>query len=144
MEEKKIQHYDCFFDRELSKSNLKPFDLEAAKAGKPVCTRDGRKARIICFDAGVGEYPVLALVESIENPGSESLYCYSHEGKYRKSSIGELDLVMSLEKHEGWINIYPGANGKVACSNPYKTKEEALKNSKCSNVIDTVRIEWHE
>lgn len=30
--------------------NLKPFDLETAKAGKPVCTRDGRKARIICFD----------------------------------------------------------------------------------------------
>lgn len=30
--------------------NLKPFDLEAAKAGKPVCTRDGRKARILCFD----------------------------------------------------------------------------------------------
>ena len=32
-------------------SNLKPFDFEAAKAGKPVCTRDGRKVRIICFDA---------------------------------------------------------------------------------------------
>ena len=30
--------------------NLKPFDLKAAKSGKPVCTRDGRKARIICFD----------------------------------------------------------------------------------------------
>lgn len=29
---------------------LKPFDLEAAKQGKPVCTRDGRKARIVCFD----------------------------------------------------------------------------------------------
>lgn len=25
MEEKKIQHYDCFFDREPSKSNLKPY-----------------------------------------------------------------------------------------------------------------------
>lgn len=29
--------------------NLKEFDLEAAKSGKPVCTRDGRKARIICL-----------------------------------------------------------------------------------------------
>ena len=36
---------------EEKKLNLKEFDLEAAKAGKPVCTRDGRKARIICFDA---------------------------------------------------------------------------------------------
>lgn len=37
-------------DMEEKKLNLKPFDLEAAKAGKPVCTRDGRKARIISFD----------------------------------------------------------------------------------------------
>lgn len=29
---------------------FKPFDLKKAKKGKPVCTRDGRKARIICFD----------------------------------------------------------------------------------------------
>ena len=36
--------------------NLKPFDLEAAKAGKPVCTRDGRKVRIICFDRINGDY----------------------------------------------------------------------------------------
>ena len=29
---------------------LKPFDLEAAKAGAKVITRDGRPVRIICFD----------------------------------------------------------------------------------------------
>lgn len=43
------------------KLNLKPFDLEAAKAGKPVCTRDGRKARIICFDAKCNK-PIVALI----------------------------------------------------------------------------------
>lgn len=37
-------------DMEEKKLNFKPFDLEAAKAGKPVCTRDGRKVRIISFD----------------------------------------------------------------------------------------------
>lgn len=37
---------ECLFGE--NKLNLKPFDLEAAKAGKPVCTRDGRKATI-CF-----------------------------------------------------------------------------------------------
>ena len=30
---------------------MKPFDLEKAKAGSPVCTRSGEKVRIICFDA---------------------------------------------------------------------------------------------
>lgn len=69
--------------KEQENNKYKPFNLEEAKAGKPVCTRDGHKARIICFDAGMGEYPVIALVESIENPGSESLYSYSHEGRYR-------------------------------------------------------------
>ena len=49
MEEKKIQHYDCFFDEKPSKLKLKPFDLKAAKQGKPVCTRDGRQARIIAL-----------------------------------------------------------------------------------------------
>lgn len=31
-------------------TNLRPFDLEAAKAGAPVITRDGRPARIVCWD----------------------------------------------------------------------------------------------
>ena len=31
-------------DMEEKKLNLKPFDLEAAKAGKSVCTRDGTYA----------------------------------------------------------------------------------------------------
>lgn len=126
-------------------NKFKPFNLEQAKAGKPVCTRDGHKARIICFDAKISDnYPIIALVESIENPGSESLYSYSHEGGYRESSISELDLVMISEKKEGWINIYSCVDGNVTCSNPYETKEEAIKNSALSVIIDTIRIEWYE
>ena len=37
-------------DMEEKKLNLKPFDIQKAGEGKPVFTRDGRKARIICFD----------------------------------------------------------------------------------------------
>ena len=62
---------------------LKPFDLEAAKAGKPVCTRDGRKARIISFDRkflfkGVS-YPIIALVE--DTAKEETVYGYNEKGK---------------------------------------------------------------
>ena len=46
---------------------MKPFDLELAKKGHPVCTRDGRDARIICYDAKTGEYPIIALVYYAEN-----------------------------------------------------------------------------
>lgn len=48
-------------DMKEKKLNLRPFDLEAAKAGKPVYTRDGRKVRIICFDAKCIK-PIVALI----------------------------------------------------------------------------------
>lgn len=41
---------------------MKPFDLEEAKAGKPVCTRDGRKVEIISFEHPIKGYPILAKV----------------------------------------------------------------------------------
>ena len=48
-----------------NKNNLKPFSLELAKQGKPFCTRDGRKARIMkkttiyeCNDTKVATVPV--------------------------------------------------------------------------------------
>lgn len=98
--------------------NLKPFDLEAAKAGKPVCTRDGRKARIICFDSkNDPRRPIVALVEHNDN---ELLYEYTIEGKERFSHIsttGTSDLMMLPEKKEGWI--------VVRRSDIYENEEEA-------------------
>ena len=44
--------------------HLKPFNLEEAKAGKPICTRDGRKARIICYDKKGDSDPIIALIEN--------------------------------------------------------------------------------
>ena len=64
---------------EEKKLNLKPFDLEAAKAGKPVCTRDGRKARIICFNAK-RDAPIIALVTT--NYGKEIAFDYSWKIHY--------------------------------------------------------------
>lgn len=58
-------------------SGLKPFDLNAAKAGKPVCTRDGRKARIICFNTKtLCDYPIIALVENADNSIYEAAYSF--------------------------------------------------------------------
>ena len=58
---------------------MKRFNLEAAKQGKPVCTKDGKKARIICFDKK-GDYPIVALVESKD--GKEQLQDYKINGVY--------------------------------------------------------------
>lgn len=59
-------------------NSMKNFDLAAAKAGAPVCTRDGRSARIICTDCR-GVDSVLALVDY---GASESLKGYRPTGNY--------------------------------------------------------------
>ena len=43
---------------------MKEFDLEKAKAGHPVCTRDGHEARILCFDR-IEHHPIVGLVKRL-------------------------------------------------------------------------------
>lgn len=124
---------------EEKKLNLKPFDFEAAKAGKPVCTRDGRKVRIICFDTiNKGNYPIIAL---LEDKGCEAIFYYNKDGKCNVGT--ERDLMMLPEKKEGWINIYKDFEDTVCCA--YLTKEDALKNRSIEyGYITTIKIEWEE
>lgn len=80
-------------------NKYKPFNLEEAKAGKPICTRVGHKARIICFDAKtLCDYPIIALVENAGNSIYEAICSFSNEGEYRKGNIHNLDLVMPIER----------------------------------------------
>ena len=131
-------------DMEEKKLNLKPFDIQKARAGKPVCTRDGRKARIICFDAK-GEKPIIAL---IANGNSEDVNYYYITGKVRfLDKEDENDLMMLPEKKEGWVNVRrlnsPGDNDFPYVGTLYPTKEEAITNANL-NVIDTIKINWSE
>lgn len=128
-------------DMEEKKLNFKPFDLEAAKAGKPVCTRDGRKARIICFDRkflfnGVS-YPIIALIENTDK--EEIIYGYNEEGKViiEHDTPYKDDLMMLPEKKEGWIIIHKEA---------IYDKETAEKIAKetTADVIRIQKIEWEE
>lgn len=119
----------------LNKQRMKPFDLEAAKAGKPVCTRDGRKARIICFDAK-GDKPIIALVEMgvAETPNN-----YPIDGKAIPTKETPCDLMMLPEKKEGWVNVYKSKD------TIFKSEKEAKSHSDdFENYIATVKIEWEE
>ena len=138
MEEKKIQHYDCFFDGKSSKSNLKPFDLKAAKAGKPVCTRDGAKARIICFDAK-SDAPIIALITA--DDGTEITFDYLSDGTFFNSENPDNDLMMLPEKKEGWVNVYKGG---LLDTKSYPTKKEALDKAGPRDYVDTIKISWEE
>ena len=128
-------------------SNLKPFDLEAAKAGKLVCTRDGRKARIISFDRHGEDCPIIALVVDSKNAECEEVIDYTLDGICNENIINhnKYDLMMFTRKKEGWLNIY-GEEKERYCSNViYSSKEEALNISKqLEEHITTIKIEWEE
>lgn len=129
-------------EENMNKQRMKPFNLEAAKAGKPVCKRDGRKARIICFDYNgeTGDYPIVALVHYNKgNKCYERVLKYTSDGlfnKYRDCQHDD-DLMMLPEKKEGWVNVYKDS--------VYDTKDEALiGRSESRGYIDTIKISLEE
>lgn len=79
---------------------MKDFDLDAAKRGAAVCTRSGRKVRILCYDKK-GESPIVAVVD-FEN--HENQYEYDENGMSPYLTQQWLTLVMRdddyLEKLE--------------------------------------------
>ena len=98
---------------EEKKLNLKPFDIQKAREGKPVCTRDGRKARIVCFDRkGYNMFPIVALI--MNGDRESDIYTYRPNGTWDNSgNESDKDLMMLPEKKEGWVNIYKSTMGHI-------------------------------
>ena len=113
---------------EKIEKNLKPFDLETAKAGKPVCTRDGRKARIISCSLRNKNFPIAAIVEDEE----ENVYQFEANGVCDEHDEN-LDLMMLPEKRSGWINVKKDAG-------LFKSREEAERN--CTEDYVPVMVEF--
>lgn len=84
-------------------SNFKPFDLEKAKAGHPVVTREGRKARIVCTDFNNSdEFSILSLIS--RDDGYEVPNFSYKDGKSAISD--DHDLLMAPVKKTYHIIIY--------------------------------------
>ena len=123
---------------------LKPFDIDLAKAGKPVCTRDGRKARIICFDVKDDRFPLVAVIK--DDKGIECVLSYTNKGNfYYAGAKDNNDLMMLPEKKEGWVNVYNDC-GTYHSKYIYKTEKEAVSQvgTLNTNYVATVKIEWEE
>lgn len=58
---------------------MKKFDLEAAKRGAAVCTRDGKQARIVCLDADNPLFSIVAMVRDSAS-GKETPQSYRDDG----------------------------------------------------------------
>lgn len=126
---------------------MKEFDLEKAKAGHPVCTRDGHEARILCFDRE-GQYPIVALVK---DAGNETIFSYNNMGRFSNDGRGYLyDLFMKSAKQKRWINLYKDKDERLFPGlNLFESEKEAkdrMESGEKSNRLyyKTVKIEWEE
>lgn len=126
-------------DMKEKKLNLKEFNLEEAKAGKPVCTRDGRKARIICFDLNNKNFPIVAIINC---DTEENAYQYDIDGICDEHD-NNLNLMMFPEKKEGWVNLCKNNYGDTLVVGVFPNREEAVSNCPPSYLC-TIKIEWEE
>ena len=126
---------------EYNYNNLKPFDLEAAKQGKPVCTRDGRKARILCFDRFCcDEISTIVACVLSKDGKDENVIIYSSDGFMADKQHPNAEDLMMLPRKEGWVNIY-------SLNTCYSSKEEAEANIDQDyehEYVRTVKINWEE
>ena len=122
------------YEEEVEKEDLKTFSLEAAKAGKPVCTKSGKKVRIVCFDK-VGAYPVIALVQE---ESIETCHFYSQDGKSADCGDG-YDLIMLCEKRKGYINVYSSI-----IHDTLENADNVRKRINKSDYLYTLEVEWEE
>lgn len=120
---------------------MKPFDIELAKAGHRVCTREGNPVKIICFDRNLDKYPIMALVDR-----NNYEYCqeYTIHGGVCDVECGD-DLCMVTVKKEGWINLYH--NGEKVYTNSsivHSSEKDAVECRLRGAYMCTVKIEWDE
>ena len=110
---------------------MKQFNLQQAKAGAPVCTREGKDVRIVCFDAKRGNEPIIALIQ--ERNGCESIIHYTIEGTDPRSGIDKYgtdvyrknDLFMKSTTQKFYTNIYLMPDGKKRTVGMYESPDEA-------------------
>ena len=89
---------------------MKPFDIEKAKAGEAVCTRDGRDVRILCYDMKNETHSIVGLVMTDSREHQES---FTLRGEYESHDpAGHLDLFMKDKEVTEWLFIIENNEGE--------------------------------
>lgn len=101
-------------------TTLIPFDFEAAKRGEPVVTRDGKRARIVCWDMK-GNYPLIVIAPNYDE--TEGVYAIGINGCFNARE-SNLDLFMAPKPIKKWRVVYRGADDNAA-QRDFETREEA-------------------
>lgn len=118
---------------------MKEFSLEEylKNPDREVVTKYGIKVRIVCTDFDNPDYPVIGEIKGHKWPIS-----FATNGEAIKGRKLSCDLFFAPEKHEGYINLYRGLDGKPQCGIIYESEVEA-KNCG-SDRLATIKIEWEE
>lgn len=113
---------------------MKTFD-----PSKPVQTRGGRKARIVCADVK-GDKPIIAVLT--KDDGAEYAERFRADGAMHNRPWpveGPTDLVNVPEKHVRWVNAYASGSASVG----YRTREDADLYAGRQRIA-CIRIEFEE
>ena len=129
---------------------MKPFDLQAALNGAPICTRGGLPVRLICHNkkCSGGLYTLVGLITCGTD---EIVETFQRDGRCHEKGEAEHDLMLAGVTKEGWINIFNGNNrfaeyARICQTQVFPTREMALNKTKetTKKCIATVKINWEE
>ena len=114
---------------------MKPFDLEAAKAGAPLVTRDGRPAKFIAHV--VEAHPSQRLIVLVDGV----VLTKFENGKYAGSSahVSDNDLFMAPAKRTVWANVY--GYGGATWYNTEKDADDGALSNRLGNRAWPIEIE---
>lgn len=126
---------------------MKQFDLQEylKNPTRPIVTRDGHAARVICTDRKDEQYPIMALIE-IRGGLKEFGYFYTANGVCSKGTKDARDLFFAPEKKIGWINLYKDKDDVVTDKFIILSEEDARiqRDIHEDSYIATIKIEWEE
>lgn len=122
---------------------LKPFDLEAAKAGASVVTREGTPARIICFDR-ISNSQMVALIKNAT--GDEDVCTYTLNGEYINGYESSFDLFMAPKIITKFVTVSRIGKKIVLGSKLFDTQEDVDKYGKYLTEyrVGIAKVEWEE
>ncbi|WP_258898239.1 hypothetical protein [Burkholderia glumae] len=123
----------------MDAKKLKPFDLEAAKRGEPLVTRDGRAAHFIAYVPELGKgYQVIARIDGLLVP-----HTFFENGSYDCHHEDNDDLFMAPRKVTRWVNLYnaPTVHHLARCAYHYPTEEDARRDSDSSAIAIAIPVE---
>lgn len=128
---------------------MKPFNLQEALSGAPICTRSGRDARIVCSDAKVKDFPILALVKEIDssdNKPMEIVVLLTEKGThYNDGRKNSYDLFMKEVERTFYVNIYKDEEEDYYCGGLFPSKEKAEEEREgTNNYITTETITFKD